>query len=159
MTFEVVGKPLQRVDAVTKVTGRAIYADDMLPARTLHCRILRSPHAHARILSIDTSAARRVPGVVAVITGASKGLGKAMAQALGQAGAKVALVARSREQLEALAGEAFGEDGHKVHGGGVGGELVPTGVEESLDGLVGALIRRSGARRARERALSSAHGT
>jgi 4-hydroxybenzoyl-CoA reductase alpha subunit len=70
MTFDVVGKPLQRVDAVTKVTGRAIYADDMLPARTLHCRILRSPHPHARIVSIDTSAARRIPGVQAVITGA-----------------------------------------------------------------------------------------
>ena len=68
--FSVVGKPLQRVDAVTKVTGRAIYADDMLPARTLHCRILRSPHPHARIVSIDTSAARRIPGVQAVITGA-----------------------------------------------------------------------------------------
>jgi 4-hydroxybenzoyl-CoA reductase alpha subunit len=70
MTFDVVGKPLQKVDAVTKVTGRAVYADDMLPARTLHCRILRSPHPHARILSIDTSAARRIPGVLAVITGA-----------------------------------------------------------------------------------------
>jgi 4-hydroxybenzoyl-CoA reductase alpha subunit len=70
MTFDVVGKPLQRVDAVTKVTGRAIYADDMLPARTLHCRILRSPHPHARIISIDASAARRIPGVLAVITGA-----------------------------------------------------------------------------------------
>jgi 4-hydroxybenzoyl-CoA reductase alpha subunit len=67
--FAVVGKPLQRVDAVTKVTGRAVYADDMLPARTLHCRILRSPHPHARIVSIDTSAARRIPGVQAVITG------------------------------------------------------------------------------------------
>src|SRR6266576_2763156 len=69
-TFQVVGRPLSKVDAVTKVTGRAIYADDMLPARTLHCRILRSPHPHARIRSIDTSAARRIPGVVAVITGA-----------------------------------------------------------------------------------------
>jgi 4-hydroxybenzoyl-CoA reductase alpha subunit len=58
------------VDAVAKVTGRAIYADDMLLPRTLHCRILRSPHPHARILSIDTSAARRIPGVLAVITGA-----------------------------------------------------------------------------------------
>ncbi|HSS60878.1 MAG TPA: molybdopterin cofactor-binding domain-containing protein [Candidatus Limnocylindrales bacterium] len=66
----VVGKPLPKVDAVAKVTGRAVYADDMLPARTLHCRILRSPHPHARILSIDTSAARRIPGVLAVITGA-----------------------------------------------------------------------------------------
>jgi len=68
--FSVIGKPLPKPDAVSKVTGRAIYADDMLPARTLHCRILRSPHPHARILSIDTSAARRMAGVQAVITGA-----------------------------------------------------------------------------------------
>src|ERR1700687_4539639 len=66
----VVGKPLPRVDAVTKVTGRAVYADDMMLPRTLHCRILRSPRPHARIVSIDTSAARRRPGVTAVITGA-----------------------------------------------------------------------------------------
>src|SRR6202171_5238904 len=68
--YSVVGKPLPRVDAVTKVTGRAVYADDMMLPRTLHCRILRSPHPHARIVSIDTSAARRMPGVLAVITGA-----------------------------------------------------------------------------------------
>ena len=68
--FSVIGKPFPKPDAVSKVTGRAVYADDMLPARTLHCRILRSPHPHARILSIDTSAARRMPGVLAVITGA-----------------------------------------------------------------------------------------
>ena len=68
--MRVVGKPLPKVDAAAKVTGRAVYADDMLPARTLHCRILRSPHPHARILSTDASAARRIPGVLAVITGA-----------------------------------------------------------------------------------------
>jgi 4-hydroxybenzoyl-CoA reductase subunit alpha len=68
--MRVVGKPLPKVDAAAKVTGRAVYADDMLPARTLHCKILRSPHPHARIVAIDTSAARRIPGVLAVITGA-----------------------------------------------------------------------------------------
>jgi 4-hydroxybenzoyl-CoA reductase alpha subunit len=68
--MRVVGQRLPKVDAAAKVTGRAVYADDMLPARTLHCRILRSPHPHARIISIDTSAARRMPGVLAVITGA-----------------------------------------------------------------------------------------
>jgi 4-hydroxybenzoyl-CoA reductase subunit alpha len=68
--FGVVGRPLPRVDAVTKVTGRAVYADDMMLPRTLHCRILHSPHPHARVLSVDTSAARRLPGVHAVITGA-----------------------------------------------------------------------------------------
>src|SRR5436853_7916445 len=67
--LKVVGKPLPKVDAAAKVTGRALYAADMLPARTLHCKILRSPHPHARIVSIDTSAARRIPGVLAVITG------------------------------------------------------------------------------------------
>src|ERR1700704_777962 len=68
--FSVIGKPLPKPDAVSKVTGRAIYADDMLPARPLPCPLLRSPHPHARIVSIDTSAARRIPGVQAVITGA-----------------------------------------------------------------------------------------
>jgi 4-hydroxybenzoyl-CoA reductase subunit alpha len=67
--FSVIGKPLPRVDSVAKVTGRAAYADDILLARTLHCKVLRSPHPHARILSVDTSAARRIPGVRAVITG------------------------------------------------------------------------------------------
>jgi 4-hydroxybenzoyl-CoA reductase subunit alpha len=68
--FSVIGKPLPKVDAASRVTGQAVYADDMLLPRMLHCRILRSPHPHARIRSIDTSAARRIPGVQAVITGA-----------------------------------------------------------------------------------------
>src|SRR6267143_5587326 len=70
VSFSVIGKPLPKVDAVSRVTGQAVYADDMLLPRTLHCRILRSRHPHARIRSIDTSAARRIPGVQAVITGA-----------------------------------------------------------------------------------------
>ena len=68
--FAVIGKPLPKVDAVSRVNGQALYADDVVLPRTLHCKILRSPHPHARILSIDTSAARRIPGVKAVITGA-----------------------------------------------------------------------------------------
>src|SRR2546423_13550010 len=67
--MRVVGKPLPKVDAAAKVTGRALYADDIALPRTLHCKILRSPHPHARILSIDTSAAKRMPGVLSVITG------------------------------------------------------------------------------------------
>src|SRR5438477_375602 len=69
VAMKLVGRPLPKVDAATKVTGRALYADDIVLPRTLHCKILRSPHPHARILSIDTSGARRIPGVVAVITG------------------------------------------------------------------------------------------
>ena len=67
--MKVVGKRLPRVDAVPRVTGRAIFADDIVLPRTLHCRILRSPHPHARVISVDASAARRMPGVKAVITG------------------------------------------------------------------------------------------
>src|SRR3989475_4696867 len=69
--FSVIGKPLPKVDAASRVTGQAVYADDMLLPRTLHCRILRRPHPPARIVSIDTSAAKRIPGVQAVITGAA----------------------------------------------------------------------------------------
>src|SRR5438309_4816515 len=67
--MRVIGKPLPKVDAAAKVTGRALYADDIALPRTLHCKILRSPHPHARILSIDTSAAKRMPGLLSVITG------------------------------------------------------------------------------------------
>jgi 4-hydroxybenzoyl-CoA reductase alpha subunit len=66
---DVVGRPLPRVDAAAKVTGVAVYADDIALPRMLHCRILRSPHPHARIRSVDASAARRIPGVAAVLTG------------------------------------------------------------------------------------------
>src|SRR5258707_8538419 len=68
--FSVIGKPFPRVDGGAKVTGQAVYADDVVLPRTLHCKFLRSPHPHARIVSIDTSAARRISGVKAVITGA-----------------------------------------------------------------------------------------
>jgi 4-hydroxybenzoyl-CoA reductase subunit alpha len=66
----VVGTRFPKVDAGAKVTGQAVYADDVVLPRTVHCKILRSPHPHARIKSVDTSAARRIGGVLAVITGA-----------------------------------------------------------------------------------------
>ncbi|MFL5628534.1 MAG: xanthine dehydrogenase family protein molybdopterin-binding subunit [Ktedonobacteraceae bacterium] len=65
----IIGSPRPKVDAYDKVTGRALYADDIMLPRMLYGRILRSPHAHARILSIDTSQALALPGVVAVLTG------------------------------------------------------------------------------------------
>ncbi len=67
--LDVVGRSLPRVDAAAKLTGSAVYADDLAPPRTLHCKILRSPHPHARVRSVDVAAARRIPGVRAVITG------------------------------------------------------------------------------------------
>ena len=68
--FNVVGTSPIRPDGLDKVTGRAQFADDFHLPNMLHGKILRSPHAHARILSIDTSAAEAMPGVRAVVTGA-----------------------------------------------------------------------------------------
>ena len=63
-----IGKPLPRPDAVAKVTGTAMYTDDYLFAEMLHGATLRSEHPHARILSIDASAALALPGVHCVLT-------------------------------------------------------------------------------------------
>ncbi len=67
--YSLIGKRLPRIDARAKATGSAIYTDDMSFPGMLHGRLLRSPHPHARIASIDTSRARALPGVAAVITG------------------------------------------------------------------------------------------
>ena len=67
--FRVVGKPLRKVDGLAKATGQAIYADDIQLPGMLHAKTLRSPHPHARIVSIDTSRALALPGVHAAITG------------------------------------------------------------------------------------------
>ena len=67
--FRVIGKRNRKVEGLAKVTGRAIYADDIALPRMLHGKLLRSPHAHARIRSIDVSAARALPGVHAIVTG------------------------------------------------------------------------------------------
>ena len=68
-SYKVIGTPRPKVDAYGKVTGRALYADDIMLPRMLYGRLLRSPHAHARILSIDTRRALELPGVVVVLTG------------------------------------------------------------------------------------------
>jgi CO/xanthine dehydrogenase Mo-binding subunit len=68
--FDVIGTRPIRHDGVDKVTGRAAYGADIhLPGMT-YAAVLRSPHAHAKILSIDISQAEALPGVAAVITGA-----------------------------------------------------------------------------------------
>lgn len=68
LDFKVVGKRVARPDGVDKVTGRARYGADMSAPGMLHAKILRSPHAHARIVSIDTSAAEALQGVHGVVT-------------------------------------------------------------------------------------------
>src|SRR3954451_14914196 len=69
-TYNVLGKPIGRYEGPDKVTGAAKYTADVILPGTLIGKTLKSPHAHARIVSIDTSAARALPGVHAVITGA-----------------------------------------------------------------------------------------
>ncbi len=68
--FAVIGERLPRYDGVDKVTGKAIFGPDVTLPGTLYGFILRSPHAHARIRSIDTSRAAALPGVYAVVTAA-----------------------------------------------------------------------------------------
>jgi 4-hydroxybenzoyl-CoA reductase subunit alpha len=68
--FSVVGQPLPKIDAWGKVTGDTRYADDLVLPRMAFGKLLRSPHAHARITRVDTTLAKAVPGVYAVITGA-----------------------------------------------------------------------------------------
>lgn len=64
-----IGARVPMIDSADKVTGKGIYTDDMVLPGTLVGKILHSPHAHARILSIDTSTAEQLPGVKAVVTG------------------------------------------------------------------------------------------
>jgi CO/xanthine dehydrogenase Mo-binding subunit len=63
-----VGVAIPRPDGPEKVTGRVQYVADIQPKGMLHAKLLRSPHAHAKILSIDISAAKALPGVRAVLT-------------------------------------------------------------------------------------------
>ena len=68
MAYRIVGSAQPRPDAWEKVRGRPIYAGDLAVAGMLHGRIVRSPYASARIVRIDTSRARALAGVVAVLT-------------------------------------------------------------------------------------------
>ena len=65
-----IGQSVDRLEDPPLVTGRGRFAGDINFARQLHMRIVRSNHAHANIVSIDTEAARELPGVVAVWTAA-----------------------------------------------------------------------------------------
>ena len=69
-TADAIGARLPRREARDKLTGAALYVDDLCVPHMLHGAILGSPHAHARIVACDTAAARALPGVAAVLTGA-----------------------------------------------------------------------------------------
>lgn len=64
--FQVVNHSVQKIDAIGLATGRRAFTDDFSMPHMTHAKLLRSPHPHARIESIDTSDAEKVPGVVAI---------------------------------------------------------------------------------------------
>jgi aerobic carbon-monoxide dehydrogenase large subunit len=65
-----IGQPVRRKEDFRLLTGRGCFGDDVAPSGLAHAAILRSPHAHARIASVDTAPALAAPGVLAVLTGA-----------------------------------------------------------------------------------------
>lgn len=65
-----IGKPVRRLEDQHLMTGRGKFTDDVNLPGQAHCAFARSPHAHARIARIDATAARKAPGVIAVLTGA-----------------------------------------------------------------------------------------
>src|ERR1044071_2663992 len=67
-TFSVVGTSVPRVDGVAKVTGKAKYVADLVVPGMVEGKFLRSPYAHARVVSIDSSEAESMAGVFAIIT-------------------------------------------------------------------------------------------
>jgi CO/xanthine dehydrogenase Mo-binding subunit len=69
LALKYVGKPVRRVDAAAKVAGTATYVADINVPRMVHAKVLRAGVPHARILSIDTTQAEAMPGVVKVVTG------------------------------------------------------------------------------------------
>ncbi|HAJ00727.1 MAG TPA: carbon monoxide dehydrogenase, partial [Dehalococcoidia bacterium] len=70
MTTRIFGSGIRRREDPRLMTGQAAYTDDIKLAGMVHAAILRSPHAHAKINGIDTSAAKSAPGVLAVYTSA-----------------------------------------------------------------------------------------
>lgn len=68
--MKAISQPLPRPDAVDKVTGKGIYADDLYVEGMLHARALRSKYPHARLLKVDVSRAKTLPGVATVLTAA-----------------------------------------------------------------------------------------
>ncbi len=68
-----IGKDVKRVEDPALVSGKVEFIDNMEMPGMLHCAILRSPHPHARIVSIDTRRAEALPGVRAVVTASTLG--------------------------------------------------------------------------------------
>ncbi len=67
--LSVIGRSLPKIDAAAKVAGTTVFADDLVLPRMVYAKLLRSPHPHARIRSVDVSKAAAVPGVCATLVG------------------------------------------------------------------------------------------
>ncbi|MFW9904424.1 MAG: xanthine dehydrogenase family protein molybdopterin-binding subunit [Candidatus Thorarchaeota archaeon] len=77
-SYKAIGKSISRTDASAKVTGTALYVDDLRFPRTLHLKVLRAGVPHARIKSIDTSEAELIDGVYKIISKNTKGFDKSL---------------------------------------------------------------------------------
>jgi CO/xanthine dehydrogenase Mo-binding subunit len=75
-TTSAIGRSLRRVDGGEKVTGLTRFAADLALPGMVHARLVLSPHAHARIVRVDTKRAAAVPGVIGVFTGRDLGIAK-----------------------------------------------------------------------------------
>ncbi|WP_135466928.1 xanthine dehydrogenase family protein molybdopterin-binding subunit [Crenalkalicoccus roseus] len=98
-----IGQPVRRKEDVRLLTGRGTYTDDISRPGEVHMAVVRSPHAHARILAIHVDAARAAPGVLAVLTGHdadADGIGRfpVMVEVPGKDGGR--LYAPPREMLQ-----------------------------------------------------------
>ena len=83
-----VGKPLRKVDAMGKAVGTTVYAGDFSMPRMLHAKVFRSKQSSARILRLDVSKARALPGVVCVLTGFDVPNARLVSDMPGQTGQK-----------------------------------------------------------------------
>src|SRR5436190_23640698 len=104
-SFDVIGTTVPKRDGAEKVTGRTRYLHDLVLPRLAHGKILRSRHPHARLVRIDTRRAARLPGVVAVITGADVEQ-RPFGFARDQLALKVGTVRCVRDEIAAVAAES-----------------------------------------------------
>jgi xanthine dehydrogenase molybdenum-binding subunit len=110
MTYNVIGTRPVRPDGTDKVTGRAIYGADVQLPGLVHGKVLRSPHAHARIKAIDVSQALAIPGVLAVVTAGD--LPRVSTEGVADLGESV--VEKKFMQNAILAGEKVLYHGHPI---------------------------------------------
>ncbi|WP_322795586.1 xanthine dehydrogenase family protein molybdopterin-binding subunit [Tepidiforma sp.] len=125
--YRVIGTRPIRPDGVEKVTGKALYGADIRLPGMIYGKILRSPHAHARIRAIDTSAAERIPGVLAVVTHADLPAAADRVEELGESAVNVKEVSEN-----ILASEKVLYRGHAV---AAVAATSPHIAEEALDAI------------------------